>query len=382
MADEPETTLDVATRIYEEQAAKAVEAEAVTSGEDKAKVTEVEVAKADEVDETKGSEATEVVAEEVKVDAEAVEADDVKATKDTPKADAKEAKEAKESTEPIDAPENWSLKDQTTFRDQPRAAQEWMIETEKAMAGAHTKRSQEIAPFRQAVEEWQPYLDQTSQSAPQVFKTLMATEYSLRTGTQEQKLGVIDQLMKAYGVALPQALTDPGVADGSADPEMLSLRQQLGETNGELQAFKAQMHNGAQERAATDQQSQVEAYTREIEVFAEAKGDGGKLLHPHFEEVRIEMGRQSATQLEEGKQPALADLYDSAIWAVPSVREKLIAKQRHEADVELRAAGEEKVRKAKATSVQVDGGGSPAIEKPFATTHEELTHRMAEAGFT
>ena len=380
MADEPETTLDVATRIYEEQAAKAVEAEAVPSGEDKAKVTEVEVAKADEVDETKGEgEATEVVAEEVKVDAEAVEVDETKATKDIPKAD---AKEATESTEPIDAPENWSLKDQTTFRDQPRAAQEWMIETEKAMAGAHTKRSQEIAPFRQAVEEWQPYLDQTSQSAPQVFKTLMATEYSLRTGTQEQKLGVIDQLMRAYGVALPQALTDPGVADGSADPEMLSLRQQLGETNGELQAFKAQMHNGAQERAATDQQSQVEAYTREIEVFAEAKGDGGKLLHPHFEEVRIEMGRQSATQLEEGKQPALADLYDSAIWAVPSVREKLIAKQRHEADVELRAAGEEKVRKAKATSVQVDGGGSPAIEKPFATTHEELTHRMAEAGFT
>ena len=257
-----------------------------------------------------------------------------------------------------------------------------MIETEKAMAGAHTKRSQEIAPFRQAVEEWQPYLDQTSQSAPQVFKTLMATEYSLRTGTQEQKLGVIDQLMRAYGVALPQALTDPGVADGSADPEMLSLRQQLGETNGELQAFKAQMHNGAQERAATDQQSQVDAYTREIEVFAEAKSDGGKLLHPHFEEVRIEMGRQSATQLEEGKQPTLAGLYDSAIWTVPSVREKLIAKQRHEADVELRAAGEEKVRKAKATSVQVDGGGSPAIEKPFATTHEELTHRMAEAGFT
>ena len=78
-ADEPETTLDVATRIYEEQAAKAVEAEAVPSEEDKAKVTEVEVAKADEVDETKGtkgSEATEVVAEEVKVDAEADDVDE------------------------------------------------------------------------------------------------------------------------------------------------------------------------------------------------------------------------------------------------------------------------------------------------------------------
>ena len=278
MADEPETTLDVATRIWDEQAAKAVEAEAVPSEEDKAKVTEVEVAKADEVDETKGTkgdEATEVVAEEVKVDAEAVEVDDAKVTKDTPKAD---AEEATESTEPIDAPENWSLKDQTTFRAQPRAAQEWMIETEKAMAGAHTKRSQEIAPFRAAVEEWQPYLDQTSQSAPQVFKDLMATEYSLRTGTQEQKLGVIDQLMRAYGVALPQALPepDPGVADGSADPEMLNLRQQLGQTNGELQAFKNEMQNGAQERAATDQRSQVEAYTREIEVFAEAKSDGGK----------------------------------------------------------------------------------------------------------
>ena len=259
-----------------------------------------------------------------------------------------------------------------------------MIETEKAMAGAHTKRSQEIAPFRAAVEEWQPYLDQTSQSAPQVFKDLMATEYSLRTGTQEQKLGVIDQLMRAYGVALPQALPepDPGGADGSADPEMLNLRQQLGQTNGELQAFKNEMQNGAQERAATDQRSQVEAYTREIEVFAEAKSDGGKLLHPHFEEVRQEMGRQSASQLEQGKQPLLADLYDSAIWTVPSVREKLLAKQRHEADVELRAAGEEKVRKAKATSVQVDGGGSPTIEKPYATTHEELTHRFAEAGRT
>ena len=94
------------------------------------------------------------------------------------------------------------------------------------------------------------------------------------------------------------------------------------------------------------------------------------------------MGRQSASQLEQGKQPLLADLYDSAIWTVPSVREKLLAKQRHEADVELRAAGEEKVRKAKATSVQVDGGGSPTIEKPYATTHEELTHRFAEAGRT
>ena len=57
------------------------------------------------------------------------------------------------------------------------------------MEAAHTKRSQEIAPLRNAAEKWQPLPQPAIRpSRTQVFDNLMQFEYGLRTGTNEQRM--------------------------------------------------------------------------------------------------------------------------------------------------------------------------------------------------
>ena len=92
-----------------------------------------------------------------------------------------ETKEAEEKPEPLDAPHHWTVENQEMFRKLDPEAQSFLMDRDKVMEAAHTKRSQEIAPLRNAAEKWAPYLSQMQAEPSQVFDTLMQHEYGLRT---------------------------------------------------------------------------------------------------------------------------------------------------------------------------------------------------------
>ena len=92
----------------------------------------------------------------------------------------------------IEAPEHWAVEDREMFGKQTPEAQDWLLGIYKGMESAHTKRSQEIAPFRNTVtEQWSGYLNNVGVRPEQMFHSLMQVENTLRTGTAEQKRGMI-----------------------------------------------------------------------------------------------------------------------------------------------------------------------------------------------
>ena len=104
-----------------------------------------------------------------------------------PEEKAEEVEEAEAKPEPLDAPTHWKVEDQELFRGLDPKAQSFLMDRHKDMEAAHTRRSQEIAPLRNAAEKWTPYLSQMQADPATTFDSLMQYEYGLRTGTNEQK---------------------------------------------------------------------------------------------------------------------------------------------------------------------------------------------------
>jgi hypothetical protein len=94
----------------------------------------------------------------------------------------------------------------------------------------------------------------------------------------------------------------------------------------------------------------------QIQTFANEMRDG-QLRHPFFAELEAEMTSLAQFDRTQGRAPVLEDLYDRALWATPSTREKQQAAQR---DAEAKQAAEER----KAKSEQARRAGSSITGAP------------------
>ena len=276
--------------------------------------------------------------------------DDTAASKDTADkdtgTDAQDSAQSQASDPDLEAPAHWSMKDRETFSKIPRDAQAFLLERSKAMEAAHTQRSQEIAPLRNAADNWKGYLQGMNMQPEHAFNELMKVEYGLRTGTQAQKIGILRQLVNDYGIQAPQE-----GADQQENPQIAALQQQF-------QEFQNGQQNWQQQQVQAQQQ-QVQA---EIEAFRTELTEAGKLAHPHFGEVESLMTSMAQADRAEGKQPHLKDLYERATWASPTVRPILLAQQQQEA-----AAKQAEAVKAKrnAGSTLSGAGSSTRAEQPM-----------------
>jgi hypothetical protein len=149
--------------------------------------------------------------------------------------------------------------------------------------------------------------------------------------------------------------------------------------------------NGLEQRLMaleTDYSSRVQAEAgarldeaqRQVTEFANAKGADGELLHPFFAEVETDMAMLAQLDRAQGHHPAIDDLYDRAVWARQSTREKLVSSQR-EAE-EKRAAAERKAKSeaARRAGVSVNGApgpGSAPNSTPERSLRDELKAQLA-----
>ena len=123
---------------------------------------------------------------------------------------------------------------------------------------------------------------------------------------------------------------------------------------------------------------------REIEEFKGATDGKGTLLRPYFEELEPDMLRL-VRGFQEAKQPVptLAELYETAVWAKPSTREKLLAAKEQSEEQKRADQAKTKAAAARKAAVSVTGApgsgqASPIRGTPERSLREEIEERLAE----
>ena len=221
--------------------------------------------------------------------------------------------------EAITAPEHWSPEHRATFDKLPADGQRFLAERHRDMEAAYTRASQEIAPLREMVGQYNGYFTQIGRSPEQMFRGLMEYDRALRFGTPPQKAQAIQELANGYGVELG------GIAQGDAqdvsDPLQEAINERLAPFMQTMQSFAGTQ----QQQQAAQQQALVQHTSDQIGQFAGAKDAEGNAAHPHFDEVVDDMARMAQSERSSGRQPDLQNLYETAIWANPTTRAKLIA---------------------------------------------------------
>ena len=282
---------------------------------------------------------------------------DVKGEGNTDESSEDKKPDAEQSDE-LDAPSHWALEDQEMFRKQDSKAQRWLLDRSKAMDAAHTKRSQEIAPLRNSIQKWQPYLDKVGATPELAFESLITAEYRLRTGTPEQKREALAKVAQDYGIPLGGPETEQ--SGGEED----YLQQDILKVVQPLQEQVDQLTQGVQTQSQAAQQAQTAQAAEYIQSFREAKTEAGQPAHPYFDEVYQDMTVFAQADQAGGKLPELPDLYERAVWANPAVRVKMLAAQQHAAKKQEERARKEKVEKAKLAGSSVAGASAVPEEQP------------------
>jgi hypothetical protein len=218
-------------------------------------------------------------------------------------------------SQPLEPPARWTDQDKATFANLPREAQNVLLERHKSMEADYTRKAQEIAEYRKSadpyVEAINPYQDYLSQIAPtlnstpdQLIGQLLAAEYSLRTGSPEQKAQALAQIAASYGIAP----TMDGYADGNNAYQPDPFVSQLYQNQPVFDQRLAQL-----ERITAEQQ---EAYLENhVNEFATAKDTAGNLVHPYFEDVKVHM----RALLQIGEANSLGEAYEIATAPIGKV---------------------------------------------------------------
>ena len=269
-----------------------------------------------------------------------------------------EAEEVEKQPEPLDAPTHWAVEHQEMFRGLDPKAQAFLMDRSKDMEAAHTKRSQEIAPLRNAAEKWTPYLNQMQAEPSQVFDTLMQHEYGLRTGTNEQRIQILLGLARDYGVNMAQ---NGNGEPPSAEEDPFGVTEKIQAAVGPIVQQVQQMNGNMQQQQGYSQQASVAAAQQNIEQFRNSKGADGKPAHPYYAEVEQDMLAMAQAKQAAGQPLDIAELYEQATWTSASVRAKMQAAERHTS----KQAEQQRQKRASIASGSLSGGGgSSQTEQP------------------
>lgn len=230
---------------------------------------------------------------------------------------ANEAEAVAESETPVETPQDVVLSPEVQRLGlRKEEAAEW-AKASPVLQQALLRRSEEMhrgleqyrgaAQFAsQMAEAFQPYqqtLQQLGVTPDVAVSKLLAADNTLRNGSPEQKAYAIQSLIQQYGVDLQAMNNLPQV-----DPQVYALQSKINQLEGYFSNLQRE-------------QSQREEATLNSEIAKFSEG------REHFNEVREDM----AALLQAGRAKDLSDAYEQAIWANPTIRTQLLAKQQAEA---------------------------------------------------
>lgn len=271
-----------------------------------------------------------------------------------------------EQPQPLQPPERWSEVDKAAFAKLPPDAQAMVLERNKAMEGDYTRKTQELAETRKQIEpllssvsQWSPYLQSLNVTPEQAFQQMLATEYTLRTGTPEQRQQALAYLAELYAVPLPQSSAGNDGENLQPDPHVQQLRHEL----SSLKQLLAQ--RDVESRARERQQAELE-----FESVGRAKDESGNAKYPHWDRVKASVVQLVAT----GQADSWDAAYQKAVRLDDDLYKQIVEAERKralEAAEKERQAALEKAKQAKPLKT------SPAMPKG-ATAARDLDAILSE----
>lgn len=253
-------------------------------------------------------------------------------------------------------PEHWPAEQKEALsKIKDAEARNLVLDIDKRLQAAHTKRSQEHADkvkradaLEQIFSPHKATLQQQGLDEISAINALMQERTQFMTNMQQNPKETIRNLATQYGVDL----TTIDDEDDYKDPYVVQLEQKLKNVEGQFQQFTGSL-----------QQQQAQQYQQQINQFAEAKNEDGSLKHQHFDVLR---GRMAAL-MQNGYASTLEDAYSQAMRSDPELGNQFIRQQteaQRKAEEETRRAEVEKAKRAKR---KLSGRGVPnrvAVSKP------------------
>ena len=240
----------------------------------------------------------------------------------------------------LEAPKNWSDDVKKVFDTLPAESQEFMIKRDKEMTSDYTKKTQELAEQRKNIEALDKVLQPARQtihatgiSEPEYISRLLNADNALRTNPKM----ALRQLAQGYGIDL-STMNEESESWNDPDPQYAQLLQQNQQIMSELNQFKQQ-----------NIQSTVAQTEQTVEQFSAKTGADGKLMHPHFDKVRVKMGNL----IDAGEAKGLDDAYTKAVRLDDDLYEEAIKASRlsvKKQEDSKRKAAVDKARKVKPSS--------------------------------
>lgn len=177
------------------------------------------------------------------------------------------------------------------------------LEQYKSMAERGNSYERAITPFKDTIQK-------IGMTPEQAISGLMQTDHTLRHGSPAQKVAMLQTIIQTYGIN-PEWFDQQNTQH--ANPEIGHLQNRL----QQFESLQAQQQQVLQNQEVAKLNSDIAAFASKNE---------------HFEAVKYRM----ADLLQGGAAKTLQEAYDTAIWADPTTRATLLAKQ--QADARAKAA--------------------------------------------
>jgi hypothetical protein len=244
-------------------------------------------------------------------------------------------------TPTVKAPESWSPTVKAEWDKLPVSVQQEISKREADIHKGFTKMDEERSFGKQVKDIVNPYMAMIKAEGgnPQgVIDNLLNTAYVLRTAQPQQKTELFRQLAQQYGVDLEQVVQPAPYVD----PQLSKLEQEL----NEMRQWRQQQENLTNTQYNNTLQQEYEAFASNPE-------------HTYANDP--EVNQLMIAFLQAGQAKDYKDAYDKALYANPTTRAAMIAKQ----DAQRIAEQSQKTLQAKAKGSSVFGspnGAAASVE--------------------
>lgn len=260
----------------------------------------------------------------------------------------------------VEPPAHWAQKDKDTFNKAPPQLRSWLLDRHKAMEADYTKKTQAVAELKREYEPvndmFKPYMVALSAQGltpGAVIKQWADTKLAL----DKNPLQTLLQIGKQYGLT-PQHFAQAMQQNGQ-QPQMPEAFAPFAQKLTAIEQFLNQQQ----------QQTHVQRFTQTrqtIEQFADEKDAKGNPIHPHFDDVVDDIIRLANVERAAGREPNLQNLYETAVWANPTTREKQLAAQTQQAQQKAQTEAKAKAAKARNAGSSVSGAPGPGGQAPLS----------------
>ncbi len=214
----------------------------------------------------------------------------------------------------IEAPVHWANDDREVFKSLDKKGRDFLLRRHKEMEAAHTKKMQERAEdiktaenYRKIIQPHEGYIKQIGFDPLEAVNKLIGAEIKLRMGSAPEKVAILQDLAKQYGVQFNNSDTQPEV-----DEKTRLIFHELQEQKNTLMQLKHEK-----------EQAENRTLLNHIQSFASQTDEKGLPKYPHFETIKADMG----LLMQNGKAESLEDAYEQAIFLNKSLRDEYIMRQ-------------------------------------------------------